>query len=296
MAINYEYYRIFYYVAKYRNLTQAAAALFSSQPNVTRVMNHLEHDLGCQLLIRSNKGITLTAEGEQLYSHVAIAFEQLQLGEAELSQNIGLQSGSVSIGASETALHLCLLDKLRLFHQQYPNVRLKIYNYSTPQALSALRSGLIDFAAVTTPTHVSSPFREIPIQPFHDILAGGSSYREFARETRSLRDLSSASLICLSKSTNTYEFYNRLYLDSGLVLEPDIEVATADLVLPMIENNLGIGFLPYPFAEAALERGNIVEIPLKETIPHRSVCIVYDTKRGFSIAAKELRRMLCAGE
>ncbi len=46
MDISFEYYKIFYYVAKYRNITKAAAALGGSQPNVTRTMKLLESQLG----------------------------------------------------------------------------------------------------------------------------------------------------------------------------------------------------------------------------------------------------------
>jgi DNA-binding transcriptional LysR family regulator len=49
MTSNFEYYKIFYYVAKYGNLTRAAAALNTSQPAVTRVIHKLEADLGCRL-------------------------------------------------------------------------------------------------------------------------------------------------------------------------------------------------------------------------------------------------------
>ena len=41
MNVNFEYYKIFYYVAKYKNFTKAAHALNNSQPNVTRAMNCL---------------------------------------------------------------------------------------------------------------------------------------------------------------------------------------------------------------------------------------------------------------
>ena len=78
MNINYEYYRIFYYVAKLKSFTQAAACLMNSQPNITRTIRNLERELGCPLFIRSNRQVTLTAEGEALYRHVTIAVEQLQ--------------------------------------------------------------------------------------------------------------------------------------------------------------------------------------------------------------------------
>ena len=62
MNITYDYYRIFYYVAKYQSFTLAANALYSSQPNITRSIKRLEFDLGCTLFIRSNKGVELTPE------------------------------------------------------------------------------------------------------------------------------------------------------------------------------------------------------------------------------------------
>ena len=52
MDINFEYYKIFYFVAKYQNITKAAAALGSNQPNVTRIMKLLESQLNCKLFIR----------------------------------------------------------------------------------------------------------------------------------------------------------------------------------------------------------------------------------------------------
>ena len=77
MEINYDYYRIFYYVAKYKSFTQAAHILLNNQPNITRSMNNLENQLGCQLFVRSNRGVELTPEGERLFSHVSIAYRQL---------------------------------------------------------------------------------------------------------------------------------------------------------------------------------------------------------------------------
>lgn len=82
----------------------------------------------------------------RLYEHVSIAMAQLLEAEEELADNEGIFQGSISIGASETALNIFLLDILKSFHKMYPKVRLKIYNHSTPQAIEAVKSGKIDFA------------------------------------------------------------------------------------------------------------------------------------------------------
>ena len=63
MNVNFEYYKFFYYVAKYNNFTKAAHVLNNSQPNITRAMNCLEHELNCTLIVRTNRGVCLTPEG-----------------------------------------------------------------------------------------------------------------------------------------------------------------------------------------------------------------------------------------
>ena len=55
MEVTYDYYRIFYYAAKYKSFSQAATILMSNQPNVTRAIHNLESQLGCRLFIRSNR-------------------------------------------------------------------------------------------------------------------------------------------------------------------------------------------------------------------------------------------------
>lgn len=85
MYVDWEYYKIFYFVAKYRNFTKAARVLGSNQPNITHTMNKLEDQLHCVLFIRSNRGVTLTPEGEMLYTRISSAAVQIQDAEEELS-------------------------------------------------------------------------------------------------------------------------------------------------------------------------------------------------------------------
>ena len=87
MDINFEYYKIFYYVAKYSNFTRAANALGNSQPNITRAMNGLEQQLHCTLFVRTNRGVQLTPEGEKLYTHVSAAMSHLWAAEEELADS-----------------------------------------------------------------------------------------------------------------------------------------------------------------------------------------------------------------
>ena len=85
MNISYDHYRVFYYVAKCRSITQASTLLLNNQPNVTRTIKTLEKELDCVLFVRSRQGVQLTPEGEKLFEHIRIAFEHIEAGEEEIA-------------------------------------------------------------------------------------------------------------------------------------------------------------------------------------------------------------------
>ena len=293
-TITYDYYRIFHAVAQCKSFTRAAELLDNNQPNITRVMNNLEDELGCKLFVRSNRGITLTPEGERLYEHVAVAYEQLKMGEEELRRDVSLESGIVTIAASESALHLLLLDKLSQFHEMYPGVHLRIYNYTSPQAVGALEKGLIDCAVITAPVPTRSGLRSTPIFRFREILIGGTKFRHLTEDICRLRDIESCSLVCLSPGTSTFAFYQKFFLTHDCTFRVDMEAATMDQVLPMVRHNLGIGFYSETLAAEAIARQDVGQIRLVEPIPERAVCLVEDTSRHQGPAVKRLLAMIRA--
>ncbi len=297
MDINFEYYRIFYYVAKYRNITKAAAALGSSQPNVTRVIKLLESQMNCRLFTREARGTCLTEEGEILYSHVEIACRQLWDAQEEIGRQNRQGCGTVEIGATETALHLFLLTALQDFKQEYPGIRIKIQNHTTPEVLKYLVSGGLDFAVVTTPFEVPGTFAKVKVLAFQEILTGGVQYESLGKEPLEPADVGKYPWIGLGRGSATYELYKDFFIKNGIDMEPDIEVATSDLMLPLIVSNMGIGFVPEKMAMPLLEEKRLVQIPVKCRVPERSIQIVSDKGRGKSLAAdtfyKYLKRRQC---
>ena len=292
MSVNFEYYKIFYYVAKYKSITQAAALLYSSQPSISRMIKILEQELGCTLFIRTRKGVALTPEGEELFDHVAPACEELFTGEELLSRSYGLQGDTIRIGASETALRCFLFDKLEQFYGEHPSVKLKIYNHTASEALENLKNGNVDLAVVSTPLKLVPPMRMTQLLPIQEICICGPRYQHLLGHPVQLEELVQYPLITLSKGTRTRIFYSDFFEEHGLNLNPDIEVETSDLVLPGVRANLGIGFIPEPFAHVPLERQEVFQLDLMEAIPERYVCLVEDTSKQPGLAARLLIKYL----
>ena len=292
MDINFEYYKIFYYVAKYENITRAAAALGSNQPNVTRVMKLLESQLGCRLFIREARGIRLTEEGERLYSHVEIAYRHLMNAQEEIGGPAILGGGSVEIGTTETALHLFLLDALHTFRQRYPEVKIKIHNHTTPETVRQLTGGRGDFAVITMPYELPATVSGFPVLDFEEILVGGMRYQDLCKTSLQLKDIRKYPWIGLGRESATYALYKNFFIQHGVDFEPDMEVETSDLMLPLVENNFGIGFVPEKLAAPLIEEGKLVQIPIDSDIPGRSIQLVSDRGRGKNFAADTLYKYL----
>ena len=71
MDINLEQYRVFYQVSRHGSITAAAKVLCVSQPAVSQSLQHLEESLGCELFVRTPKGVRLTQAGELLDHYVS---------------------------------------------------------------------------------------------------------------------------------------------------------------------------------------------------------------------------------
>lgn len=293
MNVSYDYYRIFYYAAKCGSFSKAAEALQNNQPNITRAINRLEQQTGCRLFSRTKHGVSLTPEGERLFYHVEAAVMRIMEGETELESHAGLKNGSVSIGVSDTALNIFLIEKLEKFRRMYPGVKLRILNRSTTRAILELESGTADIAVVTTPFKLKGNMRAVELTSFDDILICGKAYAHLADKKMRLEDIDNYPLISLEKDTMTHAFYNQIFMQHKMIFQPDTEVATTDKILPLIKHNLGIGFIPAPFTVDALKRGEVFKIELVQKMPKRQICLINDRSRLLSAAARELKKLIC---
>ena len=114
-------------------------------------------------------------------------------------------------------------------------------------------------------------------------------FKDLTDKQVSLAELTKYPLISLGKDTKSFEFFSSVFSSYGLPYKPDIEAFTADQILPMVEADLGIGFVPEEFLR---EGDGICRISLKEQIPKRNIVIIKRKEQPLSVAAKELERMI----
>ncbi len=288
MTANLEYYKVFYYVAKTGSFTASAKELSVSQSAVSQSVKQLEVFLSTTLFRRMAKGVQLTAEGELLFSYVKKGYEQIEMGEKKLSQMLNLELGEVKIGASDMTLRFYLLPFLEKFHENYPEIKVTVTNAPTPETLRFLKEGKIDFGVVSTPFEKEEGIDAVKVREIHDTFVAGRKFISYKNKTLDFKDLETLPLIFLEGSTSTRMYMDSFLRENNVMVNPEFELATSDMVVQFAMRSLGVGCVVKDFAREALESGLLFELRFNKMIPKRDFSVVTDQRSSLSAAAKRL--------
>lgn len=271
MEQNLSQYKIFYEVAREKNISRAAAALYISQPAISKSIRRLEESLGATLFSRSSRGVQLTEEGQLLFQYVKSAFETLETGEEQLRQMTELGIGHLRIGVSTTLCKYMLLPYLKKFIALYPNIRISIACQSTNQTLQLLNEKRIDIGLIGKPVSAGNiTFHSLG--EIEDIFVATRSYIDNLSQRNPGGNLfSSATLMLLDKENMTRQYIddylNEQHIEPGNLLE----ITTMDLLIEFAKISLGIACVIRQFVLPELSDGTLLEIPLGFPIHKREV-------------------------
>ncbi|MBQ5988729.1 MAG: LysR family transcriptional regulator [Oscillospiraceae bacterium] len=140
--------KYFLAVAREQSFSTAAERLFLSQPTLSRQLKELEDELGKTLLVRSNKGVTLTEEGMILRKRAEEIVDLMDKTEQEVRQSNDSVSGTVYIGAGETYAIKLIADTAHHLKSDYPDIHYSFFSGNGTDVMEKLERGLMDFGLV----------------------------------------------------------------------------------------------------------------------------------------------------
>lgn len=291
MDVNFELYKFFYMSAKTGSFSEAADLLFVSQSAVSQAIKKLEEKLGLKLFTRNSKKIKLTKEGEIVYRHIEQAYNFIKLAETKLVELKNITSGEVKIGVSDTICRYYLIPYLKDYNTKFPGVKIQVINRTSVQILELLKNAALDFGIVTMPVNES----EITATEFinvEDIFVAGGKYSNLSGREISVNELSSYPLLMLHKGSTTRQNLDSFLDKSGICINPEIELENVDLLLEFARIGFGIAHVLKKSAMNYIDRGELFEIEIKETLPTRSLGIATIKDVPLSFAAKGFIDML----
>lgn len=289
MNVNFELYRIFYAVANAKNITKAAEELMISQPAISKSIKKLEEQLGGQLFVRTKRGVILTDEGKEFYNYIKQAMEYIYNAENKFTDLINLNTGIIKIGVSTTLTKEFLLPYIEIFHKKYPKIDIQIVTNITTELIPKLRNGLIDIIIFNVVDSViEKDIEVINCKEIHDCFVANESYKELLNKKVSLKELNNYPLILQSKGSNTRGFIDSFAKENGIILKPNVELASYSLVVEFAKIGLGIGYATKEYIKNELESKKLFEIDLVEKIPSRFIGIAISKTHLPSFSAKKL--------
>ncbi len=286
MDINYELYKVFYYVAITLSFSEASKKLYISQSAVSQSVKVLEKKLNQTLFIRSTKRVQLTPEGEILLKHIEPAMNLIKKGEAQLLEANTLNGGQLRIGASDTICRYFLVPYLNRFHKLYPHVHIKVTNQTSIECVRLLENGQVDFCITNYPNSALSNHQSIRvIREFSDVFVANPAHFPLQGRKLSLKELQNYPILMLDRKSTTSEFLHNLFQQHQLDLVPEIELSSNDLLIDLARIGLGIAFVP-DFCIPAHEK-DLFLLELEEQLPSRQLVVVSNDTLPISQAAKQ---------
>lgn len=289
MNINFEYYKVFYEVAKNENITKASEILHISQPAISKTIKLLEEKLGGTLFVRTKKGVTLTEEGKEFYSYIAKAIEYINSAENKFSDLINLETGIIKIGINSTLTKEFLLSYLEKFNKLCPKIDIQITNGITSHLISELKNGLIDIVFLNiNDKDYGNDIDIIKCKKIHDVFIANEKYSKLNGKVISLENLKNYPLIFQAKGSNTRNFLDNFMKEKNIYLKPNIELASYSQVIEFCKSGFGIGYAVKEFIQKDVNEGKIFTLNIKENIPKRYIGYAISNKHLPSFSTKKL--------
>lgn len=237
--LNLNLLKYFYVVVSERNITKASEKLMISQPAVTRAIRELENSLGVKLLERSKMGVNPTAEGLILYEHTKEILAEVDstLNIIDLSKGKGR---NLYIGATTTNFTIFLIDTLRRFRLNYPNVHISIVLEDMKVLNDLARLGKMDIIIKNDYEEIKT-FKNIKSFEIEDkFIASRRYFPELAKRVYSLDELLSYPMVLLSNITHGRRNFDSYLKSRHIAYKPTYEFNSYSLCRELMSEGFGI--------------------------------------------------------
>ncbi len=224
------------------NLTEAAKALHTSQPGVSKAIIELEEELGIDIFARHGKRLKrITEPGQHVLKSIELILREVnnlkRIGEQYSSQD----SGTLSIATTHTQARYVLPERVAQLRSAYPKVNVSLHQGAPDQVARMLIEDVAEIGIATESLSNYAELVTLPCYEWQHVLVLPSDHPLAQKERVSLEDVAAEPLITYHPS-----FTGRTKIDQAFdarKLEPRIslEAIDSDVIKTYVRLGLGIG-------------------------------------------------------
>lgn len=290
MDVNFELYKVFYYVAQTLSFSDASKVLYISQSAVSQSVKALEKKLNKVLFDRSTKKVKLTEEGEILFKHVKSAVELILKGQNIVLDGDKISKGQIRIAADETLIKHYLLPFIEEFHRRYQDINIKLISCDSENCGKILENNHADLVIASSPCGNITGYNVKEIREFRDVFVANKDIYPLEDEIIKLSELVDYPILMLDKDNNSSKYLHSIFMKHSIDLIPNMELKDNDLLLDLAREGLGIAFVPEYCLPKDEEK--LITIEMFETLPKRKIIAAYDEESINYNCIKEFMNLL----
>ena len=253
----------FLHVAELHSFSRTARQLGYSQSAVSSQIAQLEGELGAPLFDRVGKTVRLTGAGETFLGYARTLLATVQQAQAALQPPQQI-SGSLSIALADSVCSTFLPGLLQRYHARCPQVELVLCTATADGMLQMLGTNQTDLAyTLDQPLLQPNLVRAVDV-PEPVCFVAPADHPLARKDSVSLEELTRQEFLLTERGMSYRDALDQCMAAHGLRLQPYLELGSAALLCQMVEQGMGLSFLPEYIVRDALAAGRLVRLPVPE--------------------------------
>ena len=265
------------------NVSDAAAALHTSQPGVSRQLRELETELGAQIFVRQGKRLTSVTDAGR---EIVAAIDRI-LGEIGTLKAVGQEfadagKGSLSVAVTHTQARYALPPIVTAFKKRYPHVRLKLLQGNPHQLARHVLDGDADFAIATEALMEYPTLITLPAYQWHHCVVVPTGHPLAAMKRLTLEAIAKYPIVTYDPTFAGRSAIDRVFANRRL--SPDIVLSAldSDVLKSYVSLGMGVGIISEKAFRPGKDEG-LVALDSSHLFPTQTTRIAF--KRGMYLRA-----------
>ncbi|GER91072.1 LysR family transcriptional regulator [Dictyobacter vulcani] len=282
--------RYFQTVARHEHMTRAAEELMIAQPSLSKMIAHLEKELGVPLFDRYGRQIRLNKFGKIFLQKVDHAFFELEEGKRQIQDMAGLEHGQISIATVNVNL---LADILTGFCSLYPDISFRLYQQPNLTMLDHLEHGEIDLCLASPP--IQEPGIDwISLMTEEIFLVVPQKHRLASQQSIELSEVADEAFVNLKPGYGLRDITDQYCREAGFTPKIIFEGDEPAAIRGLVRAGLGLTFTSAVSWQTILQHPDpaISILRIEKPICQRTIGLAWSKERYISTAVREFRQFI----
>lgn len=268
----------FIHVAELGSFSKAGERLGYSQPTVSVQIRQLEEELGAQLFDRVGHAVRLTDKGREILQSaqqiLRISQEMAHAGQDRMT--------TIRLATADSLCIPLLHKEFSVLRQQHPNIRLNLTAAGTGDLFRLLDHNEVDLVC-TLDNHIYNSNYVIAAEERVGVHFVVSATHPLAKKKQLTKDdLLHEDFLLTEHGMSYRRLLDEWMARDSLQIQPVLETGSADLLCLLVEQGVGISFLPDYATAQAVRKGTVVRLDAEDFSPELWVQLLYHRNKWVS--------------